>query len=117
MKLGKNIYQLRKEKNLSQEELAEKINVTRQTISNWELGETYPNPEQLVLLSKELCISVDKLLDNDIENILVEKVSNIEKLAGIIIKILKVVGIVTVGMIIIDILVFVGFIIVRLVTN
>ena len=40
MKLGENIFKLRKEYNLSQEQLAEKINVTRQTISNWELGET-----------------------------------------------------------------------------
>lgn len=37
MQLGSNIYSLRKEKGLSQEKLAEKINVTRQTISNWEL--------------------------------------------------------------------------------
>ncbi len=59
MKLGENIFKLRKEYNLSQEQLAEKINVTRQTISNWELGETAPNPEQLKLLSKELNISID----------------------------------------------------------
>lgn len=38
MELGKNISTLRKEKGLSQEKLAEKVNVTRQTISNWELG-------------------------------------------------------------------------------
>lgn len=45
MQLGNNIQTLRKKKGLSQEKLAEKINVTRQTISNWELGETAPNPE------------------------------------------------------------------------
>ena len=44
MELGKKILELRKKKGLSQEELGEKINVTRQTISNWELGETSPNP-------------------------------------------------------------------------
>lgn len=49
MQLGNNIQTLRKKKGLSQEKLAEKINVTRQTISNWELGETAPNPEQLIL--------------------------------------------------------------------
>lgn len=38
MQLGNNIQTLRKRKGLSQEKLAEKINVTRQTISNWELG-------------------------------------------------------------------------------
>ena len=93
MNLGNNIFKLRKEKHLSQEQLAEKINVTRQTISNWELGETSPNPTQLKQLSKVLNVSIDDELDNDIKEIIVEKVSNTEKLAGIIIKILKVMGI------------------------
>ena len=91
MKLGNKILKLRKQKGLSQEELGEKVDVTRQTISNWELGETQPNPEQLKLLSKELNVSIDELLDNDIQNVLVEKVSNTEKLAGIILKILKII--------------------------
>lgn len=67
--------------------------MARQTISNWELGETSPNPEQLKLLSKNLNISIDELLDNDINTILAEKVSNTEKLAGLIIKILKIIGV------------------------
>ena len=50
--LGENILRLRKEANLSQEALGDIIGVTRQTISNWELEETAPNPEQLKLLSK-----------------------------------------------------------------
>lgn len=65
MELNKNIYNLRKEKGFSQEYMAEQINVSRQTISNWELGETSPNPEQLLLLSKVLETSVDNLLGND----------------------------------------------------
>ena len=65
--LGENIQKLRKQVNMSQEQLAEKIDVTRQTISNWELGETSPNPEQLKKLSKELNISIDKLLDNVVD--------------------------------------------------
>ena len=93
MKLGNNILKLRKDCKLSQEQLAEKVDVTRQTISNWELGETSPNPEQLKLLSKSLNVSIDELLNNDIKPVLVEKVSNTEKLAGLIIKILKVMGI------------------------
>ena len=48
--LGNNILKLRKQLGFSQEELSEKVNVTRQTISNWELNETQPNPEQLVLV-------------------------------------------------------------------
>ena len=93
MKLGDNIFKLRKDCKLSQEQLAEKVGVTRQTISNWELGETSPNPEQLKLLSKALNVSIDELLNNDIKQVLVEKVNNTEKLAEIIIKILKVMGI------------------------
>ena len=94
MKLGDNIFKLRKESKLSQEQLAEKINVTRQTISNWELGETSPNPEQLKLLSKALNVSIDELLNNDIKEVLVEKVNNNVVLAEITIKILKVLGII-----------------------
>ena len=52
MNLGDKILQLRKKNGLSQEQLGEVVDVTRQTISNWELGETSPNPEQLKLLSK-----------------------------------------------------------------
>ena len=82
MKLGDNILKLRKDCKLSQEQLAEKVDVTRQTISNWELGETSPNPEQLKLLSKALNVSIDELLNNDIKQVLVEKVNNTEKEYG-----------------------------------
>ena len=104
MKLGEKIFELRKKKGLSQEQLGEKINVTRQTISNWELGETAPNPEQLKLISKELNVSIDELLDNDIQSVLVEKVSNTEKLSGLVLKILKWLGILFVVILIIDII-------------
>ena len=73
MELGKNICSLRKEKGWSQEKLAEKVNVTRQTISNWELGETSPNPEQLILLSGALDRSIDELVGNDKKYILKEE--------------------------------------------
>ena len=94
MNLGKKIFELRKKKGLSQEELGDKIGVTRQTISNWELGESGPNVEQLKQLSKELNISIDELVDNDIKEVLVEKVSNTEKLAGLILKIIKIITII-----------------------
>lgn len=109
MKLGENILRLRKKQGLSQEQLGEKIDVTRQTISNWELGETSPNPEQLKLLSKVLMVSVDELLDNEIKSILEEKVSNTERLAGIIIKILKIVGVFITILFIIDFIVLIFF--------
>lgn len=111
--LGENIYNLRKEKKLSQEQLAELVGVTRQTISNWELGETAPNPEQLKLLSKTLNVSIDELLNNDIRNILEEKVSNTEKLAGMVIKIIKLAGIIFSALLIIDIITFIVFMIIR----
>lgn len=66
MKLGENICSLRKKNGLSQEKLAEKVNVSRQTISNWELGETAPNPEQLMLLSRVFGKSIDELVGNNI---------------------------------------------------
>ena len=91
--LGENILRLRKEANLSQETLGDIIGVTRQTISNWELEETAPNPEQLKLLSKAFNISIDDLLNNDIQNIIVKKVSDTEIVVNAIMKVLKVIGI------------------------
>ncbi|MBR6690187.1 MAG: helix-turn-helix transcriptional regulator, partial [Bacilli bacterium] len=109
MKLGKKILELRKKKGLSQEQLGEKVNVTRQTISNWELEETTPNPEQLKLLSKVLNISIDELLDNDIQNVVVEKVSNTEKLAGLVLKVLKWLGIIFIIFLVIDVVALILF--------
>ena len=91
MNLGNKIVNLRKKNNLSQEELAEKVGVTRQTISKWELEETTPDIKQAKALSKIFKVSLDELTDNDVESVLIEKVSNTEKLAGLIIKILKIV--------------------------
>ena len=56
------IRELRTKKGLSQEELAEKIFVTRQAVSRWENGETIPNTETLKLLSKEFDVSINTLL-------------------------------------------------------
>lgn len=113
MKLGEKILKLRKKEGLSQEELGNRINVTRQTISNWELGETSPNPEQLKLISKELHVSIDELLDNDIRNVLEEKVSNTEKLSKTVLKILKVLLFIVVGIILIWTILIIGRIIVK----
>lgn len=93
MELGNKIQHLRKQNNLSQEELAEKVGVARQTISKWELGETSPDLIQAKKLSQIFVISLDELTSNDIKDILINKVNNTERLAGIIIKILKWTGI------------------------
>ena len=93
MSLGEKIANLRKQNNFSQEDLAERVGVTRQTISKWELNETAPDIMQAKTLSKIFNISLDELTSNDINNVLVQKVSNTEGLGGIIIKLLKIFGI------------------------
>ena len=93
MEFGNKLCELRKKAGLSQEELSEKLDVTRQTISNWELGQTVPDIIQAKQIANIFKISLDELADNDVQNILVEKISNTEKLAGLIIKILKILGI------------------------
>lgn len=111
--LGENILKLRKSKGLSQEQLGEKIDVTRQTISNWELGETAPNPDQLKLLSKALNISIDELLENDVNGLLMEKISNTEKLAGLVLKVLKWLGICFLVMLSIDVIAFIIYMFIK----
>ena len=61
------ILELRTKKGLSQEELAEKIFVTRQAVSRWENGETIPNTETLKLLSKLFNVSINTLLGSPLE--------------------------------------------------
>ena len=56
------IFRLRREKGLSQEDLAEKVFVTRQAVSRWENGETTPNTETLKLLSALFDVSINTLL-------------------------------------------------------
>ena len=67
MQVGKQIQHYRKEKNLSQDELAEIIFVSRQSISNWERGATYPDLQNLLLLSKVFEVSLDQLVKGDVE--------------------------------------------------
>ena len=65
MELGKNIIKIRKENNLTQDDLADKYFVTRQTISNWENGKSYPDLETLLKISDDFNISLDILLKED----------------------------------------------------
>ena len=109
MEIGNKILELRKSTGLSQEELAEKVGVSRQTISKWELGETSPDIKQAKELSKIFNISIDELVNNDRKDIIIEKVSNTEKLAGIIIKILKFLGIAFIVFFVIEIIAFILF--------
>jgi len=63
------IFQLRTQKGLSQDELAQKVYVTRQAVSRWENGETTPNTETLKLLSKLFDVSINTLLGSPREMI------------------------------------------------
>lgn len=67
MELNNQIRKYRTSLNLSQEELAEKVYVSRQTVSNWETGKSYPDIHSLLLLSSLFDISLDQLIKGDIE--------------------------------------------------
>lgn len=112
MELGKQIYELRKKANLSQEQLAEKVDVSRQTISKWELGETAPDIKQAQVLSQVFSVSLDELTGNDTKEVIYKKVSNTEKLAGLIIKVIKIWGIIILACLIVAVvgIVLFGFV-------
>ncbi|HEN9937695.1 TPA: helix-turn-helix transcriptional regulator [Streptococcus agalactiae] len=67
MEIGQQIIRYRKQQALSQEELAEKVYVSRQSISNWENDKTYPDIYSLLLLSQIFQVSLDQLIKGDIE--------------------------------------------------
>lgn len=67
MELGKQIKKYRSELGISQEELAEKVYVSRQTISNWENDKNYPDVNSLLRLSDVFQVSVDILIKGDLE--------------------------------------------------
>lgn len=67
MELGSHIKEHRTELGLSQDDLAERIYVSRQTISNWERGRTYPDAQSLLLLSNVFGVTVDSLIKEDVE--------------------------------------------------
>lgn len=65
MKLDEKIFQCRKQSGLSQEELAERVGVSRQAVSKWELGTALPELDKLKLLAKTFGVSTDWLLDDE----------------------------------------------------
>ncbi|HHH5608598.1 TPA: helix-turn-helix domain-containing protein [Streptococcus pyogenes] len=67
MEIGQQIIRYRKQQALSQEELAEKVYVSRQSISNWESDKTYPDIHSLLLLSQIFQVSLNQLIKGDIE--------------------------------------------------
>ena len=65
MELSEKLTKLRKEKGLTQEELAQMVYVTRTAVSKWENGKGYPATDSLILLSKVYGVSIDYLLSDD----------------------------------------------------
>ena len=74
--LGKKIQQLRKDNGMSQEELASKLTISRQAISKWELGESMPDTENIVQLSKLFGVSTGFLLNDDFRDEVTKTVDN-----------------------------------------
>lgn len=89
--LGEKIISERKKCKLSQEDLAEKLGITRQTISNWELNETSPDLKQASKLCDIFNISLDELTGKG--NVILTKLDKTEEQSKLIIKLVKTVGI------------------------
>ena len=67
MEFNNRLYELRKQKGFSQEELANRLNVSRQTISKWEVGESTPDMEKLLAISDLFEVSLDELVKGEKE--------------------------------------------------
>ena len=95
MKFNEKLIMLRKQHNLSQEQVAEKLGVARQTISKWELGETTPEMDKLIMISELYNITLDELMKEENEGKVINHPNNTnsQKLDGMTIKILKGIGI------------------------
>lgn len=74
MSFAENLKMIRKERNITQEQLAEMLSVSRQAVSKWESGIGYPETEKLLIISKELNVSLDYLLLD--EAVMKEKENN-----------------------------------------
>ena len=64
MEFNNKLYELRKQKGFSQEELANRLNVSRQTVSKWEIGDSTPDMEKLIAMSDLFGVSLDELILN-----------------------------------------------------
>ena len=67
--LSENLKKIRKDNNLSQEQLAEKLGVSRQSVSKWENGEAYPEMDKVLQLCKMFNLNIDELLNQDIKEV------------------------------------------------
>ena len=114
MKFGDNLKKLRKNKNISQETLAEKVGVSRQSVSKWETGEAYPEMNNILELCKIFHCNINDLvndnivdidsLDEEIKMNLVKfkedkqrKMKGLSKAIYIISRIMKIVALISIG--------------------
>ena len=74
MNIGTKIIEIRKQKNMTQEDFAKIFHVTRQTVSNWENKKSYPDLQTLVQISNEFNVSLDTMLKEDMN--MVKKIDN-----------------------------------------
>lgn len=95
MEFNEKLQQLRMQRNLTQEQLAEQLYVSRTAISKWESGKGYPNIESLKCISKFFSVSIDELLSGEelITLAETENSSNLKKTYGFLIGILDVMAI------------------------
>ena len=77
MKLSENLRNIRKENNLSQEQLAEKLGVSRQAVSKLESGQSYPEMDKVLLICKIFNYNIDELMNENIKEINETKQSKI----------------------------------------
>jgi len=96
MEFHEKLQQLRKQKNLTQEQLAERLFVSRTAVSKWESGRGFPNLESLKCISKLFSVSIDELLSNNelLELAQTENKTNIKKISALVFGVLDIISIV-----------------------
>ncbi len=92
---SEKLFELRKVKGLSQEELAEKVDVSRQTVSKWEMGQSTPEMEKLIALSELFDISIDELVgkekdSNELNNSVIDNKIKVKTKKSIVFKIIMI---------------------------
>lgn len=79
MGFGENLQFLRKNENMTQEELAERLDVSRQSVSKWESGAAYPETDKIIQLSEMFGCSVDSLLKGEVKAEITEDIWGYDK--------------------------------------
>lgn len=98
MSLGENLQFLRKRNNITQEELAEKLEVSRQSVSKWESDNTYPEMDKLIQLSQMFHCQIDDLIQKDISKLYVEDRSHYDEHMNLFSKMMSLgVGLILLG--------------------